>query len=559
LTTSDLASSSQSGSSEVVLQATELPDTRMNALPAGATLLKGGEPAVQAVQNFSSPFDSEMAGRQGFTQNECSTVEPSQTEALTVDSAQSTNPAPDVASSLHPSSTSLPSQETVPAFGPNQVVADGVDAEQRALPAAIENSGSAQSNAADLSQSELPRADAAETETENSFQSTAVHRPSSESSALPLNSGSSVEASQSIAFQRTATSGTILNEAKNSASVRLPSHSESAAEQAVNQAPSQLNPSQPLAVTSDPVQVVASEVKTSPATASSLGANTAMREPQQRDALPALTDTLVVNPTATTVSAVASVTGAGSSQLPNAEKLDASSNEKAAVSGVSRTTLKAKGSNAVQAGRTAVSGESSGSVTDVSAGLRELTRLQEARVTASENKSAAAAQSDSAETFAAMDSSAAPGRPAWIHAGAQQAEAGFQDPALGWVGVRADASGSGIHAQLVAGSTDAAQTLSGHMAGLNAFLAEHHTPVETLTLSTTSGGTESASDRGAGGGMQQGTGEQAGQQLAQGAASLPSSSARLSEAALSKPVWPTGLDENTQRTQWVGGHISVMA
>jgi hypothetical protein len=207
-----------------------------------------------------------------------------------------------------------------------------------------------------------------------------------------------------------------------------------------------------------------------------------------------------------------------------------------------------------------VSGVSSGPITDTAATMHELAGLQGAGRTANEavGKSTAA-ETDPAETFAAMDASAAPGRPAWIHTGAQQAEAGFQDPALGWVGVRADSSGSGIHAELVAGSADAAQALSGHMAGLNAFLAEHHTPVETLTLSATGGGLESASNQGAGGGMQQGPGEQTGQQAAQSTESLPSGRAQFSAAALPNPAWPAGSDSGAQRSQWVGGHISVMA
>lgn len=104
---------------------------------------------------------------------------------------------------------------------------------------------------------------------------------------------------------------------------------------------------------------------------------------------------------------------------------------------------------------------------------------------------------DAAETFAALDAGSVPGKPAWIHAGAQRAEAGFQDPALGWVGVRADMSGGGVHAALVPGSADAAVTLGGHLAGLNSYLAEQHTPVETLTLAA-------PESRGAGQDMNQG-------------------------------------------------------
>lgn len=86
-------------------------------------------------------------------------------------------------------------------------------------------------------------------------------------------------------------------------------------------------------------------------------------------------------------------------------------------------------------------------------------------------------------TFAALDAEAAPETSSWIHAGTHHAEAGFQDPALGWVAVRADVGGSGIHASLVPGSVDAAQVLGAHLPGLNVYLAEHHTPIETLTMS----------------------------------------------------------------------------
>ena len=89
-----------------------------------------------------------------------------------------------------------------------------------------------------------------------------------------------------------------------------------------------------------------------------------------------------------------------------------------------------------------------------------------------------------ADTFAALDSGSATPSSAWIHAGAHHAEAGFQDPALGWVGVRAQVDANGVHASLLPGSADAAQALSSHLAGLHAHLTDHHTPVQTLTMAT---------------------------------------------------------------------------
>ncbi|MFZ1085277.1 MAG: hypothetical protein WAN35_09960, partial [Terracidiphilus sp.] len=296
-------------------------------------------------------------------------------------------------------------------------------------------------------------------------------------------------------------------------------------------------------------------------TASGQSADAVIAEPLQRNAPPAETGIEAISSLSASVSAVASVTGTGSIQLPNADKAAASSGGKTAVSGIARPALRAGRSNTVQPG-VGVASVGASAVADSAALLRLQTESQGAGAVAREavGKPLIAVKSDAAETFAAMDAQEAPGRPSWIQAGRQQAEAGFQDPELGWVGVRADASGSGIHAQLLAGSANAAQALSGQMAGLNAFLVEHHTPVETLTLNTASGsGTGFANDPGTGGEMRQGTGEQAGQQSPQGAGSLPSSRVQLSGAALPEPVWPAGLDESAQRVQWVGGHISVMA
>ncbi len=112
---------------------------------------------------------------------------------------------------------------------------------------------------------------------------------------------------------------------------------------------------------------------------------------------------------------------------------------------------------------------------------------------------------DSHATFAALDSGSAAVPATWTHAGARTAEAGYQDPALGWVAVRAQQDAAGVHATLLAGSQDAAQSLSSHMAGLNSYLAQHHTPVQTLSVSS-SAGQETAFAMGQGGG--QGTGHE---------------------------------------------------
>jgi hypothetical protein len=133
------------------------------------------------------------------------------------------------------------------------------------------------------------------------------------------------------------------------------------------------------------------------------------------------------------------------------------------------------------------------------------------------NRADGAQPATAQETFAALDAGTgagtAVGTPNWIHAGGRQAEAGFEDPALGWVSVRADLSAGGVHAAVIPGSTEAAQALSGHLAGLSAYLSDQHTPVATLTIAVPgNGGTESGLNQG----MQHGTGQETGQGTGQG-------------------------------------------
>jgi len=169
----------------------------------------------------------------------------------------------------------------------------------------------------------------------------------------------------------------------------------------------------------------------------------------------------------------------------------------------------------------------------------------------------------SRETFAALDAETASGTPTWIHAGTHRAEAGFNDPALGWISVRADMSGGGIHAALVSGSTDAAQALGGHISGLNAYLAEIHTLVKSLTIAAPGnldGG--SGTNSNASQSMYSGNGEGMGQDTGNGAQAAPQSSGETGSpamtlatiAARSVPQDATALPHTPE-----GVHISVMA
>ena len=173
-----------------------------------------------------------------------------------------------------------------------------------------------------------------------------------------------------------------------------------------------------------------------------------------------------------------------------------------------------------------------------------------------------ATRASAQETIIALDAEPARGPTTWIHAGNQHAEAGFQDPALGWIGVRAEMGGGGIHAALVPGSTDAAQVLTGHMAGLNAYLAEHRTPVETLTLANAGGrGADSFAEQSANQSMQQGTGQGTSQdsnpdlyaQTGRDAAARSPSVSFESRASVIDQQTPT------QMAMPAGTHISVIA
>ncbi|MGA3160568.1 MAG: hypothetical protein ABSC77_05070 [Terracidiphilus sp.] len=239
---------------------------------------------------------------------------------------------------------------------------------------------------------------------------------------------------------------------------------------------------------------------------------------------------------------------------------------KASTSEPTQSSRSAEDFDSARQARPLVEVQSSGPAVNTLAMAHAYTGAGQAVSTAgaqSADSTAATTGPDAREAFATLDAAGTPLKPAWIHAGAQRAEAGFQDPSLGWVGVRADTSGGGIHAQLVPGSADAAQALGGQLAGLNAYLAEHHTPVDTLTLtSPESGWSGSGSGQGAAGQeMQQG----AGQETVQGAdASSPSApytdaSIQSPAASLESPALFGNMDGSIQTAGLGGYHISVMA
>lgn len=86
------------------------------------------------------------------------------------------------------------------------------------------------------------------------------------------------------------------------------------------------------------------------------------------------------------------------------------------------------------------------------------------------------------DTFNALDAESGTPATTWVHASARHAEAGYLDPSLGWVSVRADATSGGVHAALVPGSAEAAQTMGTQLPGLHQFLAEQHGTQATVTI-----------------------------------------------------------------------------
>jgi hypothetical protein len=162
------------------------------------------------------------------------------------------------------------------------------------------------------------------------------------------------------------------------------------------------------------------------------------------------------------------------------------------------------------------------------------------------------------DTFAALDAGTSPGTPAWTHAGSQHAEAGFRDPALGWVGVRADLNAGGIHATLVPSSAEAAQALNGHLAGLSTHLVEQQSPVASLTMASPS---ESGVENGMGQRMQQGAeGNPQGNAPEEAQAGAQESAPPASSTSVLDAQAQTGIRDSHPHTGDLRGtHISVMA
>lgn len=168
---------------------------------------------------------------------------------------------------------------------------------------------------------------------------------------------------------------------------------------------------------------------------------------------------------------------------------------------------------------------------------------------------------DQSEAFSAVDAGRGAPPATWIHAGTRHAEAGYLDPALGWIGVRADAIPNGVHAVLIPGSTEAAQALEHHVAGLSAYISEHHGPAATVTMGSFESGNggqpghggASTQDGGIDPGSRSHSGEDRGAPFGDSTEDLPATSPR--SAATVNPGSASARNASAD----VGRHISVVA
>jgi hypothetical protein len=117
--------------------------------------------------------------------------------------------------------------------------------------------------------------------------------------------------------------------------------------------------------------------------------------------------------------------------------------------------------------------------------------------------------------FAALDGGIGDRAVNWNHTVPQHAEAGYMDPALGWVTVRADLHGGNVHAAVAGSSPDSATVLGAELSGLNAHLAEKRIPIESLTI-----GGSPAHEMTSGNATPQGNGEQDARGSRQGSAQI---------------------------------------
>ena len=160
-----------------------------------------------------------------------------------------------------------------------------------------------------------------------------------------------------------------------------------------------------------------------------------------------------------------------------------------------------------------------------------------------------------ADAFEALNSASPAPQATWIHLGPTRAEAGYLDPSLGWVGVRAETAGAGLHASIVPSSPEAAQILGAELAGLNTYLAGHRGEGAQLTIASPESGQSFAHHSGS-----ESFGQPAGDQPQRDPPSsvTPVSLAPVPKAAGASPAPLASGFETPAFPAWSGGHVSVI-
>jgi hypothetical protein len=155
------------------------------------------------------------------------------------------------------------------------------------------------------------------------------------------------------------------------------------------------------------------------------------------------------------------------------------------------------------------------------------------------------------DPFAALDDHNTEPATAFLQVGSHHAEAGYLDPSLGWVGVRASGSGGALHATIVPGSGEAAQALGGHLSALNSFVTEHHGRSSTVTVTTADHGQQQSAHSQSGDSSPQ---QQPQQQSSYGNATTPT---LVAAAASTSAQLRSNPDAHVYSRE--GTHISVIA
>jgi hypothetical protein len=114
-----------------------------------------------------------------------------------------------------------------------------------------------------------------------------------------------------------------------------------------------------------------------------------------------------------------------------------------------------------------------------------------------------------------------------------------------------------MHGSLVPGSREAAAALGGQIPGLNAYLAERHTQLDSLTVAAPEG-RATGSDQGMSQNMQQGTGQDSSQGAFSGRQASSETSARSGGSSAVESI-TARLDTTFQGITPDGAHISVVA